>query len=208
MALVGRRHWLTPLGHSLARLPLDPRMGRMLLWGAALRCLQPLAVIVAATSSGMLAGAAGGLWRWIAGAGDGGVQCGPRRDGGESRRQLDSSSDSLALLRGFEGWRVARSHNGRKDTPPATTNGVGQADGARACSETSVASRQYCEGVGLSEPALQRVEAVAEQLCRAVGAEIRPERADSVNEFGGCTGLVRLGLVLGLQVSIMLLAFV
>jgi ATP-dependent helicase HrpA len=39
---------LTPLGHRLAALPVDPRLGRMLLAAAEERCLTEVAVIVAA----------------------------------------------------------------------------------------------------------------------------------------------------------------
>ena len=38
---------LTPWGHRLAALPVDPRLGRMLLAAAEERCLTEVAVIVA-----------------------------------------------------------------------------------------------------------------------------------------------------------------
>ncbi|MCB2223863.1 MAG: ATP-dependent RNA helicase HrpA [Actinobacteria bacterium] len=44
----GTREWLTPLGGRLARLPLDPRLGRMVLAAADANCLREVLVIAAA----------------------------------------------------------------------------------------------------------------------------------------------------------------
>lgn len=41
---------LTPLGHHLARMPVDARVGKMLLFGCMLRCLDPVVTIAAALS--------------------------------------------------------------------------------------------------------------------------------------------------------------
>ena len=41
---------LTPLGHHLATLPVDVRIGKMLLFGVMLRCLHPVLVIAAGLS--------------------------------------------------------------------------------------------------------------------------------------------------------------
>jgi ATP-dependent helicase HrpA len=46
-ALADKRE-LTPLGHRLARLPVDPRIGRMVLAGAELGCLREVLIIAAA----------------------------------------------------------------------------------------------------------------------------------------------------------------
>nr|WP_235827180.1 DUF3418 domain-containing protein [Actinomyces culturomici] len=43
-------HRLTPIGHDLARLPIDPRLGRILLEGDANGCASEILVIVAALS--------------------------------------------------------------------------------------------------------------------------------------------------------------
>ncbi|KAI9912518.1 hypothetical protein PsorP6_006518 [Peronosclerospora sorghi] len=42
---------LTPLGQHLARLPLDARIGKLLVYGALLRCLEPVATIAACLAS-------------------------------------------------------------------------------------------------------------------------------------------------------------
>ncbi|XP_062869966.1 ATP-dependent RNA helicase DHX29 isoform X1 [Trichomycterus rosablanca] len=41
---------LTPLGHHLASLPVDAKIGKMLVFGAVLGCLEPIATIAAAMS--------------------------------------------------------------------------------------------------------------------------------------------------------------
>ena len=46
----GQKKWLTPVGRQLARLPVDPRMGRMLLAGADHGCLAEILVITAGLS--------------------------------------------------------------------------------------------------------------------------------------------------------------
>ena len=46
----GTRNWLTPVGRQLARLPIDPRFGRMVIAGAENGCLREVMVITAAMS--------------------------------------------------------------------------------------------------------------------------------------------------------------
>ena len=50
LAAVDQRHKVTSLGHSLARLPVDPRIGRMLLEAARTACLREMVIIAAALS--------------------------------------------------------------------------------------------------------------------------------------------------------------
>ncbi len=46
----GERNWVTKLGRTLARLPLDPRLGRMLIEAERLGCLHEVRIIVAGLS--------------------------------------------------------------------------------------------------------------------------------------------------------------
>ena len=46
----GTGRWLTPLGRQLARLPVDPRLGRIVLEGGRIGCLAEVLVITAALS--------------------------------------------------------------------------------------------------------------------------------------------------------------
>ncbi|XP_017788044.1 PREDICTED: ATP-dependent RNA helicase DHX36-like [Habropoda laboriosa] len=41
---------LTPLGYHLAQLPLDPRTGKMIIWGALFSCVEPVFAIAASLS--------------------------------------------------------------------------------------------------------------------------------------------------------------
>jgi len=50
LAAVDRRHKVTRLGHRLARLPVDPRIGRMLIAAAETGCLRETVIIAAALS--------------------------------------------------------------------------------------------------------------------------------------------------------------
>jgi ATP-dependent helicase HrpA len=46
----GTRKWLTPIGRQLARMPIDPRFGRMVIAGAGSGCLREVMIITAAMS--------------------------------------------------------------------------------------------------------------------------------------------------------------
>ena len=50
LSAVNRENQLTPLGRQLARLPVDPRLGRMLLEGARLGSLQEVLIVASALS--------------------------------------------------------------------------------------------------------------------------------------------------------------
>ena len=43
---------LTPLGRHLTLMPLDPRVGKMLIFGALLRCASPVLTMAAAMGHG------------------------------------------------------------------------------------------------------------------------------------------------------------
>ena len=48
--LEGTKNWLTPIGRQLARMPIDPRFGRMVIEAAASDCLREVMIITAAMS--------------------------------------------------------------------------------------------------------------------------------------------------------------
>ncbi|MFT5531572.1 MAG: ATP-dependent helicase HrpA [Candidatus Poriferisodalaceae bacterium] len=47
---VGTKKWLTPMGRKIARLPVDPRLGRMVIAGADGACLSEMLIIASALS--------------------------------------------------------------------------------------------------------------------------------------------------------------
>eukprot|EP00026_Physarum_polycephalum_P000677 Phypoly_transcript_00678.p1 GENE.Phypoly_transcript_00678~~Phypoly_transcript_00678.p1 ORF type:complete len:1395 (+),score=271.52 Phypoly_transcript_00678:28-4212(+) len=86
--------FLTPLGYHLAQLPVDVRLGKMMLYGTIFRCLEPVLIIAAAMST---------------------------RDpfvspSLEKRNEVDKvkksfavgKSDHLTLLKAYRGWQNAR----------------------------------------------------------------------------------------------------
>ncbi|MCO5583867.1 hypothetical protein L7F22_037782 [Adiantum nelumboides] len=85
---------LTPLGCHLATLPMDPRIGKMLLIGAIFQCLGPALTIAAAL-----------------GHRDPFVLPIDRKEAADEARKRfarESYSDHIAILRAFEGWQMAK----------------------------------------------------------------------------------------------------
>lgn len=89
---------LSPLGEHLARMPLDLRVGKMLLFGALLGCVDPVLTIAAAMS----------------------LSRPPFLSPMEQRSEANAArahfctekSDQLALLRAYEGWSSELSSGG------------------------------------------------------------------------------------------------
>ncbi|KAL6005151.1 hypothetical protein ACLOJK_005713 [Asimina triloba] len=71
---------LTNLGKYLSMLPVDPKLGKMLIMGSVFRCLDPILTVVSGLS---LAGTA------------------------KSRFSAKDYSDHMALVRAYEGWKDA-----------------------------------------------------------------------------------------------------
>jgi ATP-dependent RNA helicase DHX57 len=93
---------LTPLGQCLVRMPVDARLGKMLIYGAMLRCLDPVLTV---------AGALSGRGLFVT----------PREP--EARAAADAAraalgaaagkSDHLAAARAYDGWAAASASGGR-----------------------------------------------------------------------------------------------
>jgi len=97
-ALTRESETLTPLGRHLASLPVDPRVGKMLVTASTLGCLSPALTI-----------AAGMAYK------DPFVLPMDKKHLADAvRRQLagDTHSDHIALVRAFEGWTRARADGG------------------------------------------------------------------------------------------------
>ncbi|GAQ91802.1 ATP-dependent RNA helicase A [Klebsormidium nitens] len=93
-ALAQNPETLTPLGRHLARIPVDVRAGKMLVFGAVLGCPGPAATIAAALA---------GKSPFAA------VPPEIRDEADRVKRQLAGTwkSDHLAAVAAFEGWRAA-----------------------------------------------------------------------------------------------------
>lgn len=108
---------LTPFGHLLSSLPCDIRIGRMLIYGALMQCLQPMLIIAAAMSCAKSI--------WSSTGGGGGNSSG---DGGMSRNELIGKlkqhlggsvaySDHLAIFCAYDRWfkaKYASSHQSQR----------------------------------------------------------------------------------------------
>ena len=86
---------LTPLGHHLAELPVDARLGKMMLYGAMFSCLDPVLTIAASVGfrSPFLA------------------PMDKRDEADEAKRKLaghGATSDHLTLVRAYAGWIRAK----------------------------------------------------------------------------------------------------
>ncbi|XP_033098056.1 ATP-dependent RNA helicase dhx29-like [Anneissia japonica] len=90
---------LTPLGHHLAALPVHVRIGKMLLFGAILGCLEPVAIIAAAMTDKS---------PFI-------VPLEKRGEANAAKRALAiANSDHITIYKVYSGWKEARIR-GRKD---------------------------------------------------------------------------------------------
>ena len=80
---------LTPLGEAVASLPVDPRIGKLVLLGAVFRCLQPTLILAAslATRSPFVSPFA------------------KRDEAAAAKRSIDDWSDHMALLAAYRGWK-------------------------------------------------------------------------------------------------------
>ncbi|KAL9267626.1 DExH-box ATP-dependent RNA helicase DExH3-like protein [Drosera capensis] len=85
---------LTVLGHKLSVLPVEPKLGKMLIYGAIFKCLDPIMTVVAGLS-----------------VRDPFLMPYDRRDLAESAKAQFTArdfSDHLALVRAYDGWRDAQ----------------------------------------------------------------------------------------------------
>ena len=109
-ALTRGRERLTPLGRHLAALPLDPRLGKLLLYGAALGCLGPALTIAAS-----LAHRPPFATPLDDQAAVGRVKAGMAAPGSKTGGPLAAGqqSDHLLAAAAYAGWAAARAKGGR-----------------------------------------------------------------------------------------------
>ncbi|KAH7691056.1 RNA helicase protein [Dioscorea alata] len=88
------REELTPLGHHLCTLPLDPNIGKMLIMGSIFQCLDPALTIASA----------------LAHRDPFVLPINRKEEADAAKRSFadDSCSDHIALLKAFEAWKDAK----------------------------------------------------------------------------------------------------
>ncbi|XP_066507581.1 ATP-dependent RNA helicase DHX29 [Hoplias malabaricus] len=93
-------HALTPLGHHLAALPVNVKIGKMLIFGAILGCLQPVATIAAAMSEKSPFS----------------TPMNRKEEANLARDALAiANSDHLTIYNAYLGWKKARSEGTRAE---------------------------------------------------------------------------------------------
>ncbi|CAM6128719.1 unnamed protein product [Calypogeia fissa] len=99
---------LTPLGHHLAKMPVDARVGKMLLFGCMLRCLDPVVTIAAALS---------GRTPFLS-------PMEKREEASAARLRLagTSKSDHLTIVSAYNGWLSARQEGRNAESNYCTSN--------------------------------------------------------------------------------------
>ena len=159
---------LTPLGKHLSRMPCDPKLGKMLIFGAILRCVDPVLTIVAAQAYGK------SVWYWS--TQDGRQEAEGRRAKlvssltGKSSSYSPSSysssstkSDHIATIAAFNGWRLEHQRSGHKaarryaeeyfiSVPAMEAIGQGRRQFAQILADLGFISPSYLHSVG--QPAL------------------------------------------------------
>ncbi|CAN6479255.1 unnamed protein product [Victoria cruziana] len=92
---------LTPLGRHLCTLPLDPNIGKMLLFGSIFQCLDPALTIAAA----------------LAHRDPFVLPINRKEQADEAKKSFagDSFSDHIALLKAFESWQYAKRNGKARD---------------------------------------------------------------------------------------------
>ncbi|XP_078524019.1 ATP-dependent DNA/RNA helicase DHX36 isoform X3 [Lissotriton helveticus] len=92
---------LTPLGFHLARLPVEPHIGKMILFAALLCCLDPVLTIAASLSF---------KDPFV-------IPLGKEKVADSKRKELskNTKSDHLTVMNAFEGWEDAKEHSGRAE---------------------------------------------------------------------------------------------
>ena len=127
---------LTPLGRSLAQLPLEPRTGKMLILAAALGVLDPALTVAACASTR-------GPFVWATNA----------RDAADTARRIiggaDACSDQMVLANTYEQWLEARRAGCEQRW--AAENFVNCSTMA-VIAKTRTQLRITLEGVGIIEP--------------------------------------------------------
>ncbi|XP_043106374.1 ATP-dependent RNA helicase DHX29 isoform X2 [Puntigrus tetrazona] len=94
-------HTLTPLGHHLAALPVNVKIGKMLIFGAIFGCLEPIATIAAAMSEKSPF-----------------VTPMSRKEEADLAKSAlaVANSDHVTIYRAYLGWRSSRSEGTRAET--------------------------------------------------------------------------------------------
>eukprot|EP01018_Ginkgo_biloba_P024202 Gb_37230 [translate_table: standard] len=99
---------LTPLGKHLAQMPVDAPVGKMLIFGCMLKCLNPILTIAAALS---------GRSPFLS-------PMDKREEANTARRNFagNTKSDHMAIVAAYEGWEMAHQGGWKSESDYCTAN--------------------------------------------------------------------------------------
>ena len=144
---------LTALGYHLAHLPLDARLGKMLVLGAVLQCVDPVLTVCAALA---------GKSPFLRGA---------RNVDDEKARHAALGSDHLAIVRVYNEWAAVGAAAATSAAPPTAganvpSNAASSSSSARSSrgGEQQRAQRQWCQQHCVSHEALSAMRDVRTQF--------------------------------------------
>ena len=163
---------LTPLGHHLAELPVDARLGKMMLYGAMFGCLDPVLTIAASVGfrSPFLA------------------PMEKRDEADEAKRKLaghGATSDHLTLVRAYAGWIRAKSR-GRAHERDFLAKAFLSAQTLRQISEMRQQYVELLDQIGFLRSGAGLLGGKADER-ETEGGETKTEKADERETEGGET---------------------
>ena len=180
---------ITPLGYHLAALPISPRIGKLILYGVLLRCIDPILIIASAISAKS---------PFVVPFGE--------RDAADAAKLtfMDGCSDLLTLLNVFQIWK---DQFGR--APPGGSRGR---QGGSWAPRRDKEEDDFCRVNFLSPSALALIDQMRAQflgLLQSIGfmtdsVTIETIKSCDENLYGRNIGVVKCAICAGLSPSILM----
>lgn len=184
---------ITPLGYHLAALPISPRIGKLILYGVLLKCIDPILTIASTVSARS---------PFV-------VPFGEREAADAAKLSfLDGNSDLLSMLNVYQIWKdqfggvVGGSGRGRRGGGNVISAGPTERD-----------EEEFCRSNFLSSSALRLIDQMRGQflgLLQSIGFMPQEVTIDSIknceeNLHGSNTGVVKCAICAGLSPSVLMI---
>ena len=176
---------ITPLGYHLAALPINPRIGKLILYGVQLHCIDPILTIASAVSVKSV---------FVSPFGD-------KENADEAKlRYLDGNSDLLTFANAVSTWKSLYGKDG------TSRKKVG------AGFDSAMSENEYCRKNYLNLHSLKMIDQMRGQflsLLKDIGFMPGAVNLDNVarcaqNVNGGHVGLIKSAICAGLSPNILL----
>jgi HrpA-like RNA helicase len=186
---------ITPLGYHLAALPISPRVGKLILYGVLLKCIDPILTIASTVSARS---------PFV-------VPFGEREAADAAKLTfLDGNSDLLSMLNVYQIWKdqfggLANSGGGGR--------GRGKGGNAVSGGPSSQDEENFCRANFLSSSALRLIDQMRGQflgLLQSIGFMPQEVTMDNIkrceeNSNGRNTGVVKCAICAGLSPSVLMI---